>query len=72
VHGRAALAERVTGLLATGPGLTFRVVREPRSVAGLATLDWELASGDGPAVVRGTDVALFEGNRIATLYTVVG
>ena len=71
VSGHEAINALVTRLQAQDPSLRFRVLGEPRSLRDLATVDWELGPADGPAVMTGSDIALFEAGRIHTLYTLL-
>jgi hypothetical protein len=72
VTGRAALAAKVTGLLAQGPGLVFvhdGPLREIPDTLGVRA--WQLGPSGGSAVLGGLDVAVVRDGLIATLYTVL-
>lgn len=72
VTGRAALAAKVTALLAQGPDLVFvhdGPLREISEVLGVRA--WRLGPPGGNAVIGGLDVAVVRAGLIATLYTVL-
>jgi len=72
VTGRAALAAKVTDLLAQGPALVFSHDGPLREIAGaLGVRAWTLGPPGGAPVLGGLDVAVVEDGRIATLYTVL-
>jgi hypothetical protein len=67
--GHAAISEAVTALLASmPPNFVFRSVGPAVGHSGAGRLKWRSGPPDGPAVVTGTDVALFEGGLIHSLY----
>jgi hypothetical protein len=72
VTGRAALAAKVTKLLAQGPGLVFTHDGPLREIAGtLGVRAWRLGPPGGAPVLGGLDVAVVRDGLIATLYTVL-
>ena len=72
VTGRAALAAKVTELLAQGPGFVFTHDGPLREIPGtLGVRAWRLGPADGPSVLGGLDVAVVRDGLIATLYTVL-
>jgi hypothetical protein len=72
VTGRAALAAKVTGLLAQGPGLVFSHDGPLREIPGmLGVRAWRLGPPGGAPVLGGLDVAEVRDGLIATLYTVL-
>jgi hypothetical protein len=69
VTGHAAISEAVTALLAgMPPNFVFRAVGPAVGHNGAGRLKWRSGPPDGPAIVTGTDVALFEGGLIRSLY----
>ncbi|MBI3528500.1 MAG: nuclear transport factor 2 family protein [Betaproteobacteria bacterium] len=69
VNGHAAISEAVTALLASlPPNFVFRAVGPAVGHNGAARLQWRSGPPDGPTAVTGTDVALFEGGLIRSLY----
>lgn len=71
VTGRAALFDKVQGILDGAPD-HFTFVEESSGAAGdLGLLRWAFGPPDAPPVVRGTDVALVAEGRIVTLYTIL-
>src|SRR5260221_8239413 len=72
VTGHAAISEAVTALLARlPPKFVFRAAGPAVGHHGLARLRWRSGPPDGPAVVSGTDVALFENGRIRSLHVLL-
>jgi hypothetical protein len=72
VAGRAALAAKVTELLAQGPGFVFvhdGPLREIPETLGVRA--WRLGPPGGSAVLGGLDVAVVCDGLIATLYSVL-
>ena len=68
----AALAAKVTELLAQGPGFVFvhdGPLREIPETLGVRA--WRLGPPGGSAVLGGLDVAVVRDGLIATLYTVL-
>jgi len=69
VNGRAAISEAVTALLASlPPDFVFRAAGPAIGHNGAGRLQWRSGPPDGPVAVTGTDVALFEGGLIRSLY----
>jgi hypothetical protein len=72
VTGRAALAAKVTDLLAQGPGLVFVHDGPLREIPGtLGVRARRLGPPGGAPVLGGLDVAVVRDGLIATLYTVL-
>jgi hypothetical protein len=71
VTGREALTERVTGLLAQGPGLRFTPSAPFRGLGDLGMRPWRLGPPDGDPVLSGLDVVRVVDGRIAQLWTVL-
>jgi len=68
-RGHAAINEAVTALLAGLPrGYVFRSIGPAIGHHNLGRLKWQSGPQDGPAVVKGMDVAHFERNRIHSLF----
>ncbi|AYJ50963.1 nuclear transport factor 2 family protein [Rhodococcus sp. P1Y] len=67
--GRDAIVDAVRALHENTAGLTFSVAIEPTVIADLARISWALSPPDGPAVVTGMDVVVFDGDKISKLYT---
>jgi hypothetical protein len=67
--GHAGISEAVTALLASlPPDFVFRAAGPAVGHHGVGRLQWRSGPPDGPVVVTGTDVALFEGSLIRSLY----
>jgi len=67
--GQAEISEAVTALLASlPPGFVFRSAGPAVGHHSVGRLRWSSGPPDGPAVVTGTDVAMFEAGRISSLY----
>ncbi|MDN7177396.1 nuclear transport factor 2 family protein [Caballeronia sp. SEWSISQ10-4 2] len=67
--GHAAISEAVAALLANlPPNFAFRAAGPAVGHHGIGRLQWRCGPLDGPVVVTGTDVALFEGGLIHSLY----
>lgn len=67
--GHAAISEAVTALLASlPPNFVFHAAGPVVSHNGAARLQWRSGPPNGPPAVTGTDVAIFEGGLIRTLY----
>jgi hypothetical protein len=67
--GHTAISEAVTSLLANlPPNFVFRAVGTAVGHNGVGRLQWRSGPPDGPVAVTGTDVALFEGGVIRSLY----
>lgn len=58
VNGHAELGALVGAAQAQFPGLTFRLAGRPDAHHDVVRFTWELAAGDGEALVVGFDVAL--------------
>lgn len=71
VRGHDALARRVESILADAPGFVFRLAAPIQEVAEVGLDRWGFGPVDGDPVVRGTDVAIVDGGRIARLYTLI-
>ena len=71
VTGRAALAEKVQGLLDSAPEFAFHPVGDVRESGDLGLLAWAFGPAAGPPVTTGMDIAIIRGGRIVTLYTLV-
>lgn len=70
--GRAALDDKVQGLLDGALGWVFRPAGPVRESRGLGLLAWEFGPEGQPPVVTGIDIALVDdGGRIATLHTML-
>ncbi len=69
VKGHAAISEAVTALLTSLPqDFVFRATGPAVGHNGVGRLQWRSGPPDGPVVVTGTDVAIFEGGLIRSLY----
>lgn len=67
--GHAEISEAVTALLASlPPDFVFRAAGPAVGHHGVGRLQWRSGPPDGPVVVTGTDVAIFEGSLIRSLY----
>jgi hypothetical protein len=62
VNGHAELDELVGAAQAQFPGLAFRLAGAPDAHHDVVRFTWELAAGDGEALVVGFDVALVAGD----------
>ena len=69
VTGREALNARVGSILKDAPGFVFRAVGPAQVNHDLGRLRWQLGPAGAPPVVTGTDIAVFEQERIRALYT---
>jgi hypothetical protein len=69
VTGREALNAKVGSILKDAPGFVFRAVGPPQVNHDLGRLRWQLGPAGAPPVVTGTDIAVFEQERIRALYT---
>lgn len=68
--GRAALVARAGELIgAAPPDWVFTAARPPETIVDLVRLSWTFGPPGAPAPVRGTDVAIVAGGRIARMYT---
>ena len=67
--GRDAISEAVAALLASlPPDFVFSAAGPAVGHHGVGRLRWRSGPPDGPIAVTGTDVALFEGGVIRSLY----
>ncbi len=71
VTGRAALDEKVQGLLDSAPGFAFQPGDDVRESADLGLLTWAFGPEAGPPVTTGMDIVIVRDGLIATLYTLV-
>ena len=69
VTGREALNAKVGSILKDAPGFVFRAVGPVQVNHDLGRLRWQLGPAGAPPVVTGTDIAVFEQERIRALYT---
>ena len=69
VTGREALNAKVGTILKDAPGFVFRAVGPAQVNHDLGRLRWQLGPAGAPPVVTGTDIAVFEHERIRALYT---
>jgi hypothetical protein len=69
VTGREALNAKVGSILKDAPGFVFRAVGPAQVNHDLGRLRWQLGPAGAPPVVTGTDIAVFEQERIRALYT---
>jgi hypothetical protein len=69
VTGREALNAKVGNILKDAPGFVFRAVGPAQVNHDLGRLRWQLGPPGAPPVVTGTDIAVFEHERIRALYT---
>jgi SnoaL-like domain len=58
VHGHEELSALIADAQAQFAGLTFRLAGAPDAHHDVVRFTWELAAGDGEALVIGSDVAL--------------
>ncbi len=69
VTGHAAISDTVAALLASlPPAFAFEPVGPAVGHHDAARLRWQSGPPNGPVAVTGTDVALFAGGKIETLY----
>jgi SnoaL-like domain len=71
ITGRAALDEKVQGLLDSAPGFTFQPGGDVRESANLGLLPWTFGPETGPPVTTGMDIVIVRDGLIAMLYTLV-
>src|SRR5271168_4992815 len=64
VTGREALNVKVENILKDAPGFVFRAAEPAQINHDLGRLRWQLGLAGGPPVVAGTDIAIFEHERI--------
>jgi len=69
VTGREALNSKVGSILKNAPGFVFRAAGPAQVNHDLGRLQWLLGPAGAPAVVSGTDIAVFAHGRIRALYT---
>jgi hypothetical protein len=69
VTGREALNVKVGSILKDAPGFEFHAVAPAQINHNLGRLRWQLGPAGAPPVVTGTDIAVFEHERIRALYT---
>ena len=69
VAGREALNAKVGSILKDAPGFVFRAVGPAQVNHDLGRLRWQFGPAGAPPVVTGTDIAVFEHERIRALYT---
>jgi hypothetical protein len=68
VTGREALNAKVGSILKDAPGFVFRAAGPAQVNHDHGRLRWQLGPAGAPAVVTGTDIAVFEHGRIRALY----
>ena len=69
VTGREALNAKVGSILKDAPEFVFRAVGPAQVNHDHGRLPWEFGPAGAPPVVTGTDIAVFEQERIRALYT---
>jgi SnoaL-like domain len=69
VTGREALNAKVGAILKDAPGFVFGAVAPAQVNHDLGRLRWQFGPAGAPPVVTGTDIAVFEQERIRALYT---
>jgi hypothetical protein len=70
--GRAAISDRVAGILGESPpGLAFSQIGPAEVLHDLGRLRWQTGPAGGHPVLSGMDVALIANGRIRTLYTFI-
>jgi hypothetical protein len=70
--GHSAINEAVTSLLASlPPGFVFRAMGPAIGHHNIGRLKWQSGPPDGPPVVKGMDIAHFEGNLIHSLFVFI-
>jgi hypothetical protein len=69
VIGREGLNAKVESILKDAPGFVFRAAGPAQVNHDLGRLRWQLGPAGAPPVVKGTDIAVFEHERIRALYT---
>ncbi len=69
VTGREALNAKVESILKGAPGFVFRAAGPAQVNHDLGRLRWQFGPAGAPPVVTGTDIAVFEHERIRALYT---
>ena len=69
VNGREALNAKVGSILKDATGFVFRAVGLAQVNHDLGRLRWQFGPAGAPPVVTGTDIAVFEHERIRSLYT---
>src|SRR5580658_7526839 len=67
VTGREALNSKVESILKDAPGFLFRATGPAQVIHDLGRLRWQLGPAGAPAVVTGTDIAVFEHGRIRSM-----
>ncbi|GAA0495885.1 hypothetical protein Ade02nite_17970 [Paractinoplanes deccanensis] len=72
VVGYDALDAKARKILDEAPGFVFAPAGPIRVVQDLGYLAWHFGPEGQPPVVSGTDIALVEGGRIASVYTLLG
>ncbi len=71
VVGYDALDAKAQKILDDAPDFVFRAGGPIYINNDLGYLAWELGPEGGPAVVKGVDIALVEGERITSVYTLL-
>ncbi len=71
ITGREALNAKVESILKDAPGFVFRAAGPAQVIHDLGRLRWQFGPAEAPPVVTGTDIALFEHERIRALYTLL-
>ncbi len=71
VHGRAALADYISGVLAKQVGAKIVRTSAIDSHHGMARFAWQLVKADGTALPEGLDVVRFDGET-GKLRTILG
>ena len=69
VNGWEALNAKVGSILKDAPGFVFRAAGPAQINHDLGRLQWQFGPVGAPPVVTGTDIAVFEHERIRALYT---
>jgi hypothetical protein len=70
--GHAAISDAVTALLSSLPAnFAFASIGPAIGHHGLGRLRWQAGPPNGPAAVKGMDVARFEGGKIRTLHVFI-
>jgi SnoaL-like domain len=69
ISGRDALNAKVESIRKNAPGFVFRAVGPAQVNHDLGRLRWQLGPAGAPPVVTGTDIAIFEHEKIRALYT---
>ena len=69
--GHGGVEQAISGLQAALPNMTLTLRGDIQTAQDMSTYAWDLGPEGAPAVARGRDVIVVDGDRITRLYVVI-